>query len=311
VYQGDQSASSYYKGWALRLKYAYFQYQFLHDIGGHDGFNALARFGMVPTALVDYEEGFWPRWISQVAVERAGFFSSSDLGAAGVVTLPRSWGEVYAVAANGPGYGSGEADPYTDYSVRVSLTPFGRRTGLLRTATVSPWIYAGKTASRFLGTAGSAGSGAADGLTRNRAGVFVGLRDRRLTAGFDWARRTETAETGTSLATRGAYDNTGTVSGAFVLARPGELFAADSTTRSRYGVLARLDRIRPFSDQRAAGPATGTQTTSSSTRFLIAGVFWDLNARATLALDVQHLRPEQGSTTTESKILFLHAQVTF
>ena len=53
---------------------------FLHDIGGKKGFNAAARIGMLHTALIDHEEGFWPRWISQVGVERNGFFSSSDVG---------------------------------------------------------------------------------------------------------------------------------------------------------------------------------------------------------------------------------------
>jgi hypothetical protein len=35
-----------------------------------------------------------------------------------------------------------------------------------------------------------------DGLDKNRDGVFIGLRDRRLTFGFDWAQREETIETG-------------------------------------------------------------------------------------------------------------------
>lgn len=300
-----------YAGWNVRLKYAYFQYSFLHDIGGSKGFNAVARVGILHTSIIDHEEGFFPRWVSQVALERNGFFSSSDLGIAGLLTLPDKWGELYATVTNGPGYGAVEGDPYKDWSARLSLTPLASRDNILRTFTISPWFYVGKTASKFLTTAGSSGTPAADGLTRNRAGVFVGLKDRRLTIGGEWGRRTETVETGATLAARGTYDNSGTVTSAFVLARPVELFAADPTARSRFGILARFDNFTPYSDQRSAGPATGTQTTSSSNQLLVAGLFWDLNQRSTLSFDIQNLTPQSGSTTAESKVFFAHWQVAF
>lgn len=306
VFNNTASCTGCYQGWSLRLKYAYFQYNFLHNINDEPGFNATARFGMLHTALIDHEEGFWPRWISQVAVERNGFFSSSDVGVAGILTLPRKWGEVYATVANGGGYGATEADPYKDVSARVSLTPWGASDGILKTFTISPWAYMGKTASKFLSSSGSASTGAADGLTRDRAGVFVGIKDRRLTAGLDVANRTETSETGTSLATRGTYDNTGSLTSAFALVRPAELFG-DSETHSPWGLLARLDTFKPFDNATAAG----AQTTGASNQLLVYGLWWDLNQKASFSIDFQHLKPSGGSTTPESKVLFLHGQVSF
>ena len=165
----------------------------------------------------------------------------------------------------------------------------------------------GKTASKFLTTSGSAGTDAANGLPKDRSGLFVGLKDRRLTAGFDWAQRTETVETGATLAGRGTYDNSGNVTSLFALVRPAELFSGDPKARSRWGVLGRVDTFTPFSNATSAG----AQTTSASNQLLIAGLWWDLNQKASFSIDFQHLKPQSGSTTVESKVLFLHGQVSF
>ena len=307
VFNNSGSCTGCYSGWSVRLKYGYFNYNFLHNIGGKKGFNAAARIGMLHTAIIDQVEGHWPRWISQSAEERSGFFSSADVGAAGVVTLPDSWGEVYATVANGPGYTVSENDPYKDWSARLSLTPFAKQSGMLKSLVISPWFYVGKTASKFLSTPGSAGTSAADGLTRDRMGMFVGLKDRRLTAGVDLGQRTETVETGTTLATRGSYDNTGKLTSAFVLVRPTELLSSDPKFRSRWGVLGRVDAFKPYSSSTAAG----TQTTSASNQLLIAGLWWDLNQKVSFSIDFQNLKPQSGSTAAESKVLFLHGQVSF
>ena len=312
VFNGDQSGTSYYKGWTVRLKYAYFQYNFLHDIGGAKGFNAVARIGMLHTALIDHEEGFWPRWISQVAVERNGFFSSSDLGIAGLLTFPSNLGEVYATMVNGNGYTAAESDPYKDYAARVSLTPLGGQSNILRTFTISPWISYGHSASKFLAGGTGQNGPVPDGLTRMRDGVFLGLKDRRLTLGAEWAQRTETIEQGANTAAnpRSTYDNNGTVTSAFVVIRPIELFD-DPKNHSPFGIIARVDNFKPFSDQRSAGPSTGTQTTSSANQLIIAGLFWDLNSRMSFSVDYQNLQPQSGSNTVQSKILIAHWQVAF
>lgn len=307
LFNNSSTCAGCYGGWTVRLKYGYFNYNFLHDINGQKGFNAAVRFGMVNTAVVEHVEGFWPRWVSQVAAERSGFFSSSDVGVAGLLTLPAKWGEAFAMLSNGGGYTTVEADPYKDASVRLSLTPWGAKDNFLKTVTLSPWIYVGKSASKFLTTTGSAGTGAADGLTRDRVGVFVGVKDRRLTAGMELSQRTETVETGTTLATRGTYDNTGKLSSVFALVRPAELFAADPKSRSRWGILGRVDTFKPFSSTASAG----AQTTSAANQLMIYGLWWDLNQKASFSIDFQNLKPQSGSTTAESKVLFLHGQVSF
>lgn len=307
VFNNGATCTGCYAGWNVRIKYAYFNYNFLHDIAGKKGFNAAARIGMLHTAIIDQVEGHWPRWISQSAAERSGFFSSADVGAAGILTLPASWGELYATVANGPGYGTAENDPYKDWSARLSITPWAREAGLLKSLTISPWIYAGTTASKFLTTTGSAGTSAADGLTRDRVGLFVGLKDRRLTAGVDIGQRTETVETGATLATRGRSDNRGQLTSLFALVRPMELLSDDPKARSRWGVLGRLDTFTPYSSTTLAG----AQTTAASNQLLIAGLWWDLNQKASFSVDFQHLKPRSGSTTLESRVLFLHGQISF
>lgn len=307
VFNNGSSCSGCYGGWNVRLKYAYFNYNFLHNIGDQKGFNAAVRFGMVHTPVVDMEEGFWPRYISQTAVERNGFFASSDVGVDGILTLPSNWGELFATYSNGGGYGSTEQDPYKDIAARIALTPWGGHGGFLKTVTIAPWFYAGKTASKYLTTTGSEGTDAANGLTKDRAGVFVGVKDRRLTAGFDFANRTETTETGTSLATRGRYDNTGSLASGFVLVRPMELFNDDPKVKSPWGILARVDNFKPYDNNTAAG----VQTTSATNQLSILGLWWDLNQKASLSLDLQDLKPQSGSTTREWKVLFLHGQINF
>lgn len=297
-----------YAGWNVRLKYAFFQYNILHNIGGSKGFDASVKFGMLQTVLIDHEEQFWPRYMSMAAVERNSFFASSDLGVAGTLTLPKKFGEVYATVTNGTGYSSVEADPYKDYALRVSVTPFGfAGDGLLKTFTVSPYVYYGHTASKFLTTTGSDTTSASRGLAKNRNGVFVGLKDRRLTAGVDWARKLDGGETGTNLATRKVYNNTGILTSEFVIVRPIEILRNDPKIRSPFGVVGRLDNLKLFSNTVAAG----TQTINAANQTFIGGVFCDLNSRATISLDYQHVTPKNGSTTVESKILFTHMVITF
>jgi hypothetical protein len=314
VFNNTNSATNgYYPGWTVRLKYGYFQYNFLHDIGGTKGFNAVARAGMLHTVEIDHEEQFWPRYISMTPIERNAFFSSSDIGIATLVTLPNNMGEVYATMINGSGYGAAETDPYKDYSARLSLTPFGNRDNILKTFTITPWYTAGHSASKFLaGGTGQVGP-VTDGLKKNRGGIFVGLKDRRLSAGFDYAQRTETVESGANTAAipRATVDNNGTLTAAWAVFRPIELLGGDPKVKSPFGVIARVDNFTPYSQASVAGPATGMQTTSSANSLVIAGLFYDLNSKATFAIDFQNLKPQRGSTSVETKVLFAHMQISF
>src|SRR5690349_23544977 len=89
--QRDTTRDQYYRGWAIRAKYAYGQYDFIRGAG--DALKANVRLGLLQTVVIDHEEQFWQRGLSQVAIEQNGFFQSSDAGAAATVTFPRKRGE--------------------------------------------------------------------------------------------------------------------------------------------------------------------------------------------------------------------------
>lgn len=306
----QQSPSSYYAGWALRLKYAYVQFNFLHDIGDMKGFNAVARVGMLHTVAVDHYETFWPRFLGQAGIEQNGFFSSSDMGAALLVTLPGKWGEVYSTITNGSGYTSGETDRFKDLALRVSLTPFATEKHLFSTFTISPWFYTGRKASAHQNDALPATLGpVAEGLKNDRFGILVGNRDRRLTFGLDWGQRTETFESGANTAGSPLVtaDTSGTLTGAFVVARPAELL--DNASKSKWGVLVRFDNFVPKS-----GSTAGTGGSAPSQQRAVAGLFWEPNARNTIALDYQGLTHSNYTPAAQPAVqstIFVHWYVTF
>ena len=288
----QQANNSFYNGWIVRLKYAYFQYDVLQPTTS--GLAALARIGVLHTIVIDHEEGFWPRYLGKVAIERAGFFSSADVGVAAQVTLPGHWGELYGTLTNGNGYESPETDRFKDIALRLSLTPLGRQKNMLQTVTISPWYYRGQAASKF---ATDSVDPITSGLARNRWGVFVGNHDRRLTFGAEYAERTDGAEEGATAVARTVTDVTGRLYNAFAIVRPLEW--ANPKTSVSVGVVFRLDDFKPDTDL------------DGSTRFITAGAFWEPTRSTALALDYQRSRPENGLGGSESSIWYLHWQANF
>src|SRR2546423_1926109 len=218
----------FYRGWVIRAKYAYLQYDYLKSAG----WNGVVRGGLLHNVVIDHVESFWPRCISQTAVERAGFFSSADAGVATLVTLPNTLGEFYATIVNGTGYTSRETDRFKDYAARLSLTPLsGSENKIIKTFALTGWTYVGAVGSQFagggVGQVGPIGSS----MPRTRAGVFVGVRDPRLSAGFDWATRKDARETGlnTIASPRVEIDSTGRLLAGFVTAKPFQLLNDKST----------------------------------------------------------------------------------
>ena len=297
VYQQTGStngADSYYKGWVVRAKYAYLQYDYLEPKKSSD-WSAVARIGLVHTMFIDHEENFWPRWLSQVPVERAGYFSSADAGLAMVVTLPNRHGELYATVANGAGYASRESDRFKDYQARVTLTPLAS-SGLayLRTLAVDGWVYRGAIASKYV----SGGSGQigpiGGGLDRNRWGVFAGIRDPRLIVGLDYARRADGRDTGlnTTASPRSVIDSTGRLASAYTVIKPFQIVSAKSTIP--LGVVLRADNVKP--------------STSSSAHYdtVIAGLTWDLSNKAAISLDYQAQMPHGTPGVPATRVYYLH-----
>jgi hypothetical protein len=288
---------AFYRGWVIRAKYAYLQYDYRKSA---TGWNAVARGGLLHNVVIDHVEQFWPRWISQTPVERAGFFASSDAGVATLITAPNKFAEIYATIVNGPGYTSRETDRFKDYALRFSLTPFGTADKkFIRTFALTGWTYVGAVASSFV--AGGVGQVGAVGtsLPRTRSGIFAGIRDPRLVLGAEWDTRKDAKETGanTLVAPRVEVDSTGRLFAGFAVIKPFQLLNSESTFP--LGLVARWDRFKPNTD------------TDAFINIVIGGLTWDLNKKTALSLDYQELTPHSGAIAAASKIYFLHLVANF
>ncbi|MFL5631624.1 MAG: hypothetical protein ACJ77T_10245 [Gemmatimonadaceae bacterium] len=288
---------AFYRGWVVRAKYAYLQYDLIKSAS----WNANIRGGLLHNVVIDHIESFWPRWISQSPIERAGFFSSSDAGVATLWTLPNKWGEFYATIVNGPGYTSRETDRFKDYAARLSITPLsGAGNKVLRTFALTGWTYQGAIASQFAnggtGQIGRIGSS----LPRTRSGAFVGVRDPRLGAGIEYDTRKDGGETGLNTVASPAVevDSTGRLIAGFAVVKPFQLIHDQSTIP--LGLVARWDRFKPNTD------------TPGHLDTIIAGLTWDLTRKAALSLDYQEQTPKQGLIgAPTSKTYFLHLVANF
>jgi hypothetical protein len=297
--QQNTPNDAYYAGWALRLKYGYFQYDYL--TGKPSDLAAVARIGMLHTVVLDHEEQFWPRWISPTDLERAGMFTAADVGISTLVTLPNRWGEIYAAVTNGPGYTSRELDRFKDPQVRLTLTPLaGSGSKLLTTWAITPWYYKGEVASRFVASAAPpvTNGPVSSGLTRDRWGIFTGIRDPRLTLGAQYAQFHGESEMGLNVPTspRVVVDSTGRIVSGFAIVKP---LALLDTTAFPIGVLARYDRVTP------------NRSTGAAYHVFIAGLIFDLTRRASVSFDYQEQLSNQLAPTPPLKTFFAHVVANF
>jgi hypothetical protein len=282
---------NFYRGWVVRAKYAYLQYNYLN---GRE-WKANARIGLLHTVFIDYDEQFWPRWISATPTERAGYFSSSDAGIANTLTLPRKLGELYATITNGPGYTSRETDRFKDYSARLTLTPWASdAASVLKTVGLTGWIYRGATASKFV-TAGPGEIGPiGSALDRDRWGVHGVWNDPRFVLGAEYASREEEGETGlnTLASPQQVTDSTGTLAAGYAIVRP---FAfADNAKWSPLSLIARFDRVTTNTDR------------DWKYNVVIGGIIWDFSKRASFSFDYQETTPVEGAPIAPTKTYFAH-----
>ena len=325
VFQQTNAANGgYYGGWVVRVKYGYVQYTGLRDQFGA-GSNLTGRIGILHTVVIDHQEGFWPRYLSQVALERNGFMVSADAGAAGLLTLGDKWGELYATVVNGGGYTAVERDRFKDFAVRLSLTPLANHINMSpiwKSFAITPWYSKGWAPSTF--AAGGAGQGGGGdngaitlGLLKDRYGVFAGIKERRITAGAEWAQRKDESDGpvngNTAAVPRVVSDSTGQLLDGFFLLRPVELF--DASHRSGLQLIGRYDHYTPNMDPTAATYVGSTP----SYNYWVLGASYDLTQRFTMALDWQVQDPSSFPAATGTNVratprastMFLHWQATF
>jgi hypothetical protein len=294
--QRDTTRDQYYRGWTIRAKYAYGQYDFIRGKG--DELTANVRLGILHTVMIDHEEQYWIRGLSQVAVEQNGFFASADAGAAATVTFPKKRGELYATITNGPGYASREVDRFKDYAARLTLTPLANASGFWKGLTISPWYSKGDRASDFARRRGTVQAVSA-AQRKDRAGLFLGLRDPRITLGAHVAQRWdvfESADTTRDLAPN-AVERTGRIVSLYTIVRP--LAYLTNPPKWPVAIVLRADQIKPDVDG------------DPYARNYIAGLSWEFNRRTSVTFDYQNQTPKDGSTAADSKIYFFHLIAAF
>ena len=320
IYQNTSPATNdYFQGWAIRMKYAFFEYTMLRDRFGK-GSSLLARVGSINNVIIDPTVGAWPRFFNPIAVERVPYFSSADIGAGLLLTLPNKLGDVYATVMNGPGYNSYEKDRFKDPAIRVLFTPLANRQGYLRSLQIMPWYYKGFVGSQFAsGGAGQLGAGEngaiTDALTRDRHGLLAGIRDRRLTIFSEIAWHHDQGESGanTAASPRVLSDSVGRMIDGYIVARPLELLNPEK--RSALMLVARYDHLTPNVDPSSASYAG----TTPSYDFTTLAIAYELNQRITAAVDWQQDRPTGFPPPTGANIrprpktsaVFLHWNVVF
>ena len=302
----DSSSNAY----TIRAKYAFLQYE---SPKLSNGLVLAGKVGIIENVVVPYLENFWPRYLSQAAVERSGYFASADVGLGGTVTFPNKMGEIYATVVNGPGYTARERDRFKDYAIRVTYTPLMNEPAgsLLQTFTVLGWGYKGAFASAFVnGGAGQLGA-VGDALDRSRFGFFAGIRDPRLTLGAEFASRHDGSEIGqnTLASPRLPTETTGRLLSGFALVRPWAF--TNPSHKSPVGLVLRYDHISPTTS--SEGFVTPPATSNAYHNF-IGGLFVDISQKAQLAFDYQEQLPSSNGVSTAPaalKAYYAHFNVNF
>ncbi len=290
-----QSTDGTVKGWLVRAKYAYLQY----DYGTKETFGGVTRFGILQTEIIELEETFWPRFISKVAVDRAALVPPADGGLSNLLRFPNAKGELYTAITNGPGFTSRETDRFKDYSARLTLTPLSQRSDWLKNLSVSAWTHHGSVGSKFSAGGASQISPVSRAMPRNRWGLLVAARDPRFTAGAHYGSMTDASESGanTSASPRVERDSSGRFASVFTTLKPARFLSPQS--KSPFGVVLRYDDFKT------------NRSTDIGYRLYIAGITADASSRVSFALDYQLQDPRSGFTVSRTRTYFAHLVANF
>jgi hypothetical protein len=175
----------------------------------------------------------------------------------------------------------------------VTLTPLANTVGVWKGLTISPWYDNGDRASDFARRRGSV-QPVTRALRKDRGGVFIGLKDPRMTIGAQVAQQWnvfESADTTRDVVPT-SVERTGRVVSLYTIVRP--LTYVDRALHWPIAIVLRADQIKPDVD------------TDPFARNYIAGLSWEFNKRTSLTFDYQNLTPKDGSSATDNKVYFLH-----
>jgi hypothetical protein len=150
----NTATGSYYSGFALRVKFAFFDYTPASELS--------IKFGVIPTVWPGFVDGVWKyRGISATITDRQGYYSTADIGMSVSYALPERMGDVTGFILNGNGFTSPETNRFKDFALKASITPFVDNS-LLKTLLFAGYAYKGSNLSAV-----------SNALKRDRVGGLV------------------------------------------------------------------------------------------------------------------------------------------
>jgi hypothetical protein len=237
---------------AYRLKYAYATWT-------PDKSALTFKFGQIHTPFIDWEEHLWDyRMQGQMAMERAGYMSSSDFGAG----IDGNWGfdkvNMQIGVYNGENYNKAPGDQRKDLMGRVSVRLLSSNEG-------------GRDGGLRLTGYGQLGKPTGGGRRQRYIGM-VSYRSKALTLA------TELAGTKDSVTAPAAAEKNGRVISVFGVVRIPPSYKVQ--------IIGRLDSTDPDTD------ADDDRTTR-----IIAGIAYQISGNLRVLGDFDHLTYQGGTTT--------------
>ncbi len=217
------------------------------------------KLGALNTPLIEWQETLWDyRMQGTVALDRAGYLSSSDLG----FLVDGNWGfdkvTVSAGVLNGENYNRALGDQRKDLTGRISVRVMGTDEG-------------GPTGGFRLTAYGHYGKPTGGG-TRQRYVGLASYRSKALTFSGEFARTVDSA-----LTTPVSAKRTGRVISLFGVVHP---------ITSKFGVIGRLDLVDP-----------NTKVANDRYSRLIAGASYTVSSNLRVLADLDHVTYQGGITT--------------
>jgi hypothetical protein len=257
----------------IRIKYAYASFK---PKGSPIGF----RFGQTQAAWLDWEEGLWGfRMQGPMAVDRAGYLSSSEIGLA----LDGAWGgqavNMQAGVYDGTGYHAGSGDGHKAVDARLSFRVLGTddngsRGGLRVTAY---GLYAGPQ----------------HGGQRYRAIGMVSYKSKMVLLAAQGVLAADSTNSFT------ASDGTTTAATPLINHRVLSGYGTLNIPNSKAGLIARVDIV---------DPNTASASTNDQLTRIIGGLSYEIAPHLLGLVDVEDTSPQGGSSTATG---FFHVQFSF
>lgn len=257
--------TSYYDGWSVRMKHAYFDYELVP--------NLVLRMGMICTPWISATDKVWNyRFVKPTFTDSIKFFSSADLGASLNIKLPREHGEIVLAVLNGPGFSKAEEDKYKDIFPVLILSPFPRDK-VLKELKVGGYGYLGRRTFKD------------EALSRDRLGGMWCFSYDFLSVGGEvaFSKDQYLSEIGTIADVNGF---------GFCTFAELRLRMIPQRQFNKFGILFRIDSWDP-----------NTKKEDDASIMILAGLTYQLTRNVRAVLDIQRTSYQSSDKDPESQIL--------